>query len=81
MVLKNKNNLKIKVNKLTPQEPSITNKSVGTVSTGHVVMDNSFKIASGGSVLMSNNVRVNNKDVLNPKIKNRNRETLVRTIF
>jgi hypothetical protein len=59
--------------------------SVGTLSTGQVDTDNSFKIKEGsvfsGGSLSNNNVRIRNPNVIHPKIKNRNKETLVRTIF
>lgn len=70
-----------------PEPESQSNDMVGVLSTGVVQSDNSFKIkggsvfSSGGSVLLSNNARISNPNVINPKIRNRNRETLVRTIF
>lgn len=63
-----------------------SNTMVGTLSTGKVQTDNSFKIRGGsvfsssGNSALSNNVRVSS-NVVAPKMKNRNRETLVRTIF
>jgi hypothetical protein len=64
------------------------NIMVGALSTGAVQTDNSYKIKGGSvfsggssSVSLSNNARIKNPDVINPKIRNRNKDTLVRTIF
>lgn len=70
-----------------PEPEPDSNTMVGIHSTGKVQTDNSFKI-SGGSVfssegsvgLRNNNARVSN-NVVAPRMKSRNRETLVRTIF
>lgn len=84
MVLKNKNNLKIKnLNfQRRPEELSMTNTIIGNIR-GPIITDDSFKLnsgsVSGGSVLISsNNQRSSN---ITPQLRNRNRETLVRTIF
>lgn len=66
-----------------PEPEPQSNDMVGTLSTGRVNTDNSFKISGSGvfsSRGSSSNVRVSN-NVIAPKMKNRNRETLVRTIF
>jgi len=86
MVYKNKNDLKTKSLNLfsQPQNNSITNQRVGNISNGSIDMNNGIKVGSvsGGSVLISsNNKLVSNKELLNPKIKSKNRDTLVRTIF
>jgi hypothetical protein len=63
------------------------NIMIGVLSTGAVQTDNSYKIkggsvfSGGSSVSLSNNARIKNPDVINPKIRNRNKDTLVRTIF
>lgn len=62
-----------------PVEETPTNGLIGAIKTGKVDSDNSIKL-TGGSVLLSNNARVSS-NLINQRMKNRNRETLVRTIF
>lgn len=66
--------------KLEKAPPPSANTSVGTIITPNST-DNSFKI-SGGALLISNNSRLKNPSVAVPeRLRNRNRETLVRTVF
>jgi len=55
------------------------NTLVGAISNGKVDTDTSFKISSGGSVLIQadpNSAKKINNNSINPKIKNRNKSTL-----
>ena len=64
------------------ESPPTVNTSVGVLSTGKINTDQSFKI-SGGGVLMNNNARIvgNSNSKVPQRLKDRNRESLVRTIF
>lgn len=85
MVRKNLIHKTIKFNDSTFEETEGANNLVGFQSDGQIDTDSSFKISSmyGGSVLMQSH-RVNNANSLNPRMKNKNKETLnnlVRTVF
>ena len=64
------------------------NDLIGSKSTGEVETDNSYKIGgsfqTGGAVLMGSSTMRANKDSINPKINNRNKnalKNLVRIVF
>lgn len=65
---------------LPTQPKEAANDLVGIQSNGYIQMDNSIKI-NGGSVLMSNSSKLVNKNVINPRIKSKNKDVLVRTVF
>jgi hypothetical protein len=82
-------NLEMMNGKLEPDRQT-SNTSVGDIyepksldNTFKLVEDGkpNFKISSGGSVLMNSNARVLSNSNVPRKIKERNRDTLVRTIF
>lgn len=64
--------------KTEPKPEPQSNDIVGPI-TGRINSDNSFKI-SGGSVLMSSN-RVNPQNTTPKNIRDKNKQTLVRTVF
>lgn len=55
------------------------NDIIGVISTGHSNTDNSIKLG-GGSVLMTNSPRPNH-NMVNSKLRSKNKDTLVRTVF